>query len=86
MRILTRTLALLAGALVLGGVVAEAASASRDDQVHAFPSIKGAGIDLGSDHRRTLVRDGLLRAGGAGRRGERLVLSDSLAVLARDGG
>ncbi len=43
MRTLTRTLALLAGALVLGGVVAEAASASRDDQVHAFPSIKGAG-------------------------------------------
>ena len=43
MRILTRTLALLAGALVLGGVVTEAASASRDDQVHASPTIKGAG-------------------------------------------
>ncbi len=43
MRILTRTLALLAGALAIGGVVTDAASASRDDQVLASPSIKGGG-------------------------------------------
>ena len=54
MRILTRTLALLAGALV------SAASSPSDfgqprRPMPRVPSIKGAG-SIGSDHRRTLVR------------------------------
>jgi hypothetical protein len=43
-----RLLALLAGALAISGAATDAASASVDDQVHAYGSIKGAGSISGS--------------------------------------
>ena len=43
MRILTRCLALLAGALVLGGIMTEVAAAEPASPLYVTPSIKGAG-------------------------------------------